>query len=301
MKIILLRNKPSPRLGFTLIELLVVIAIIAILAAILFPVFSKAREKARQTSCASNEKQLGLAFLQYQQDYDEAFPAGTVFLGGCTNRMNGWAAPIYPYVKSKAVYTCPDDPTVSYTLGAVAMSYGVNANAFTGWIPALGGICPSAVKPAIASEFKAPAVTVLLFEEQNEIADPTAFMGIQNNPGTSPGDSGVGDGGNLGYTWGGQVFATGPMGGPRPSLHPFTLVATGTRHDDGAEYLMVDGHVKFLRPGQVSSGAELQIASGNQDSSCCGGYVNGYGCAASTDNMKLDDNVTLATVTFSKF
>ena len=63
------------RRGFTLIELLVVIAIIAILAAILFPVFAKAREKARQASCQSNEKQLGLAFLQYVQDNDEKFPA----------------------------------------------------------------------------------------------------------------------------------------------------------------------------------------------------------------------------------
>src|SRR3984893_11508515 len=65
------RNKSN---GFTLIELLVVIAIIAILAAILFPVFAKVREKARQSSCASNEKQLGLAFAQYTQDYDEKLP-----------------------------------------------------------------------------------------------------------------------------------------------------------------------------------------------------------------------------------
>ena len=69
------------RRGFTLIELLVVIAIIAILAAILFPVFAKAREKARQITCTSNEKQLGLAFLQYVQDYDETYPS---------TYCNGW-------------------------------------------------------------------------------------------------------------------------------------------------------------------------------------------------------------------
>jgi len=70
--------------GFTLIELLVVIAIIAILAAILFPVFAKAREKARQTSCASNLKQIGLAFLQYGQDYDEIMPMGALTNKGGT-------------------------------------------------------------------------------------------------------------------------------------------------------------------------------------------------------------------------
>ena len=65
------------RKGFTLIELLVVIAIIAILAAILFPVFSQARDKARQTTCLSNAKQVGLAVMQYQQDYNELYPFGT--------------------------------------------------------------------------------------------------------------------------------------------------------------------------------------------------------------------------------
>src|SRR5665213_3332533 len=98
--------------AFTLIELLVVIAIIAILAAILFPVFAAAREKARQTTCASNEKQLGLAFLQYAQDYDECFTYGmteTLHTQG-THVGQGWASTIYPYVKSTGVYTCPDDP-----------------------------------------------------------------------------------------------------------------------------------------------------------------------------------------------
>ena len=91
------------RKGFTLIELLVVIAIIAILAAILFPVFAKAREKARQTGCTSNLKQLGLAMLQYAQDYDEKLPVLRWFVG--PNQY----LPQYlnPYVKASDVWLCP--------------------------------------------------------------------------------------------------------------------------------------------------------------------------------------------------
>ncbi|MCC7491605.1 MAG: DUF1559 domain-containing protein [Fimbriimonadaceae bacterium] len=93
------------RRGFTLIELLVVIAIIAILAAILFPVFAKAREKARQSSCASNEKQLALAFQQYKQDYDEKWPAVYNDHGGAMRRI--WGEVIVPYIKSNQIYACP--------------------------------------------------------------------------------------------------------------------------------------------------------------------------------------------------
>src|SRR5665213_1752128 len=97
------------RSDFTLIELLVVIAIIAILAAILFPVFAKVREKARQTSCASNMKQLGLAMLQYSQDYDETLPVGYPLFTGFNGV--GWGGRIHTYLKSAAVYQCPDDST----------------------------------------------------------------------------------------------------------------------------------------------------------------------------------------------
>ena len=99
--------------GFTLIELLVVIAIIAILAAILFPVFAKAREKARQTSCLSNTKQLGLAILQYVQDYDEEFP--TIRELEPAGAIIDWRSRIFPYVKSKQVYACPSDPNSGQT------------------------------------------------------------------------------------------------------------------------------------------------------------------------------------------
>jgi prepilin-type N-terminal cleavage/methylation domain-containing protein/prepilin-type processing-associated H-X9-DG protein len=103
MNLTIRQNRGGRRQGFTLIELLVVIAIIAILAAILFPVFSKAREKARQTTCASNMKQLGLAVLQYVQDYDETYPLGVDF-----HTYVSWADRIYPYVKSTGAYKCPD-------------------------------------------------------------------------------------------------------------------------------------------------------------------------------------------------
>ncbi len=96
--------------GFTLIELLVVIAIIAILAAILFPVFAKAREKARQASCSSNLKQLSLGWLMYAQDYDEKFPsyhAGQGTYAYCGT--NAWGF-IYPYIKNNGVYDCPTSP-----------------------------------------------------------------------------------------------------------------------------------------------------------------------------------------------
>ncbi len=130
------------RKGFTLIELLVVIAIIAILAAILFPVFAKAREKARQTSCLSNMKQIGLASMMYAQDYDERLP------GSCGPRTD-WGVPyvnylqcghmqIYPYMNNLQIFVCPSASDYPLGMGlinlnlqpwgptAIRNSYGVN-------------------------------------------------------------------------------------------------------------------------------------------------------------------------------
>jgi prepilin-type N-terminal cleavage/methylation domain-containing protein len=102
------------RSGFTLIELLVVIAIIAILAAILFPVFAQAREKARQASCLSNFKQIGLGVMMYVQDWDETYPTSRLYgLPGhndCGQKTVTWKAETAPYVKNIQVYRCPSNP-----------------------------------------------------------------------------------------------------------------------------------------------------------------------------------------------
>jgi prepilin-type N-terminal cleavage/methylation domain-containing protein/prepilin-type processing-associated H-X9-DG protein len=104
--------------GFTLIELLVVIAIIAILAAILFPVFARARENARRASCQSNLKQIGLGFAQYTQDYDERLPQYE------TGTNVGWGTSVQPYVKSWQLFHCP---SVSSNGGVGITNYAYNA------------------------------------------------------------------------------------------------------------------------------------------------------------------------------
>ena len=102
----------SAKTAFTLIELLVVIAIIAILAAILFPVFARARENARRSSCQSNLKQIGLGILQYVQDYDEKYPLSRtngIGYGSAVNNNAPWQLVIQPYVKSIQLFKCPSN------------------------------------------------------------------------------------------------------------------------------------------------------------------------------------------------
>jgi prepilin-type N-terminal cleavage/methylation domain-containing protein/prepilin-type processing-associated H-X9-DG protein len=117
--------------GFTLIELLVVIAIIALLAAILFPVFARARENARRASCMSNLKQIGLGIHQYTQDYDEKMPPPFLrYSSGYPNDGNATYAPvlILPYVKSDQIWYCPSapKPDADHTAYIGFPSYGIN-------------------------------------------------------------------------------------------------------------------------------------------------------------------------------
>jgi prepilin-type N-terminal cleavage/methylation domain-containing protein/prepilin-type processing-associated H-X9-DG protein len=157
------------RTGFTLIELLVVIAIIAILAAILFPVFARAREKARQSACQSNLKQLGIAATMYAQDYDEFMvPAWSM-----TNDQNGtcWADMLMPYNKSLQVMDCPSSGLKvslintnwgGQTVSRDVLSYGINT---TYWGGHAGSASGPAANPPIRvsmSRIMAPAETVLL-------------------------------------------------------------------------------------------------------------------------------------------
>ncbi len=162
--------------GFTLIELLVVIAIIAVLAAILFPVFSQAREKARQTSCLSNAKQLALGVLMYAQDFDEMLPPTQ------NDNFVLWPDLVNSYVKNNQIRICPSDlgkPTItapgSNSL-LPANTYGLNQLTFvddTDFLPALPPPSP------LLAAFQTPAATVMLGEMGTEddliTSRPNAF------------------------------------------------------------------------------------------------------------------------------
>jgi len=212
------------RRGFTLIELLVVIAIIAILAAILFPVFAKAREKARQASCASNEKQLALATLQYAQDYDEHFPMRYY----SDYDVGNLAVLIYPYVKNTQVYECPSwSTTRTYPpIGSFRLSYtwpgGDPAHEPDGVCGVCGRTCPAAgnlyafnYRSFPLATFQAPANTIMICE-------------LEIGRGGYDNDAGVHD-----------------FYEPRSSDPDYTV------HNNGNNYAYIDGHVKWSQQPDV--------------------------------------------------
>ena len=254
--------------GFTLIELLVVIAIIAILAAILFPVFQKVRENARKTSCLSNEKQLGLAFTQYVQDNDETFPGGSIsgVLGANDHFGIGWAGEIYPYVKATGVYACPDDKTASQPTANPPMyevSYGMNTHIINSYLtPAFGN--PQGPLGKL-SGFNAPASTVLLTEVTSNLAAITLIdEGINNTPKTTHLSVVTSDsGGCIGITSGAYDAAARTATGPVDLNNGGTDGTTG-RHTDGSNFLLVDGHAKWLRGAYVSGGGNAAFSATDQ-------------------------------------
>jgi prepilin-type N-terminal cleavage/methylation domain-containing protein/prepilin-type processing-associated H-X9-DG protein len=222
------------RRGFTLIELLVVIAIIAILAAILFPVFAKAREKARQITCASNLKQIGLGILQYYQDYDETFPSVT---NNNTAPVTpaGWADEIQPYLKSVAVLHCPDDPTPQSTnpyAEPYSGNYGNTAytSYFYNW--QVGTVNYSYSTGGIKlAQMPQPSSTIL----NGDNIGYSASNGIPY---------GNGDYCNF------QINSA--RGGANcTSAQGAINDAPSTRHTGGANYAFADGHAKWTRPNMI--------------------------------------------------
>lgn len=299
------------RNGFTLIELLVVIAIIAILAAILFPVFASAREKARQTTCASNMQQLGLAIIQYEQDYDELLPyaGGFAWYGGYSD--DPWEYKVYPYIKSVAVYSCPDDssPGQAYSYngnGPYVISYAMNANLANDCIQRTvinGQTVPSPVSDA---KLASPSATVLLTEVSGANGNPS-----QPYDGTtlSMDPWGVSPLQHIGAFWDGYDWVIGSenwvifmctpnsAGGETPSaagnvggraagpvVGPFsrTPIETSPRHTVGSNFLAADGHVKWLRPEKVSSGNGV---GGPTQDTACAHVMDGSYCPQDANNL----------------
>ncbi|MDF2440355.1 MAG: hypothetical protein JWN98_1339 [Abditibacteriota bacterium] len=191
------------RRGFTLIELLVVIAIIAILAAILFPVFARARENARRSSCQSNLKQVGLGLLQYRQDYDELFPVQAS--GTLTDSDVRWAYAIQPYVKSEQLLQCPSD-TVAPPEGPTLFDRAKTSGFTDYWY---NGNLADPANPTSDARLTYPANTVM----NGDGVGSAASYYAQKMPGAAAG-----------------------------------------RHLEGANFVFVDGHVKWYKANLVLEG-----------------------------------------------
>jgi prepilin-type processing-associated H-X9-DG protein len=245
-----------------LIELLVVIAIISILAAILFPVFARARENARRTSCLSNLKQINLGMMQYTQDYDERYPNYSYYDNSSTPGVvapgpeNGgewypsatatywfWQNMIYPYVKSVQVFICPSSPSAGANYkapngiyGPYSQHYGINAS--TGFIPTGRW---GAAGPHI-SIVQAPAKTYLFGESSQYVMS----WDYANGPVTSNND----------YMPGiCRLF---------PTSTATTSDCWNGRHFDGMNVGFADGHVKWLKAETLSAEA-LKADHGSWD------------------------------------
>ena len=211
------------RKAFTLIEVLVVIAIIALIAAILFPVFARVREKARQSSCASNEKQMGLALLQYIQDNDEIYP-----LAYSQDTGKSWKDVLQPYAKSTQIWLCPSNP-----LRKSNISYA--ANSCNGYNYGGG---PSVINGVMGYQ---DTWGVMNPAKLSQIADASQLIAVAevNWP-------------NVNFQPGNAFYAgaNGPAGTATISVVLFA------GHMQRTNYLFADGHVKPLMPFQTVTATE---------------------------------------------
>jgi prepilin-type N-terminal cleavage/methylation domain-containing protein/prepilin-type processing-associated H-X9-DG protein len=218
----------TKRNGFTLIELLVVIAIIAILAAILFPVFARARENARRASCQSNLKQIGLGMLQYTQDYDEKLVivhAGPGSFDPNTDER-GWAELIQPYVRSTQLLQCPSETNPP----AADNGNGYTDYAMNNFDGSTTVGAASAYYGMSIARFDSPALSVMVWEAGNGSAG-NAYSGCTTY----------------------DCSAAGDVSGTKASIYTSTASNENALiHLDGCNFAFVDGHVKWFKASNTT-------------------------------------------------
>ena len=245
------RNREYSRQAFTLIELLVVIAIIAILAAILFPVFARARENARRASCQSNLKQLALGIIQYQQDYDETMP-----LAGRPAPTDAWywGQNIMPYVKSTQVFECPSFKNTyigdQNTYGVKATDPPMGQGYQSGWATSYGMnvmLLPVANTGFKVSRFTHASEVVMLTDSSRKFIAGQS-LGQNPNPAAGTGD----DNGQSG--WYSVIYkgdagdASGATsGGATAYSGGFAACGPDARHLGTTNVAFADGHVKAMK------------------------------------------------------
>jgi len=237
--------------GFTLIELLVVIAIIAILAAILFPVFAKAREKARQSSCQSNMRQLGLAVLNYAQDWDERFPNSWQKTPGADNiNWAWWDQQLSTYVKSDGVFKCPSNSLKKYSPHQMPNGKAVSASnpktrivsyGFNGQL--LGLKLSSATAPVTRSGNPPAPVALARVQDTSNTILIAEMTRVGKNK-TPPKATAVGNA-NSDTEIDVAYHVLGP--GLDENTWDTTWGVARDMHTGGSNYVFCDAHVKYYR------------------------------------------------------